>query len=291
MGDVSLNTGTNASQSIYEPRAVVDIDFTSPYLSLPNEICRTLEKALSLNWDNTSRLYLLNDTVHRDMMVNKANLTFQMYGDSSSQQFTIPYASLVLTATFPLVNQTVQYFALQRARTGAFVLGRAFLQHTYLTAVFDRPGGGYFNLSQSKWSKSTNPRIVEIKPGGMVREPSSSNLSTGAIVGIVLGGVVAIAVVLYLFWSHRTHHFPFAGTRYTQADRAELDGEEKDDAHAMKELESYHEVEGDHVAEFPGSPPPPVELPGDEGHHTTATVSSNEESTIGDKTIAKKDLS
>ena len=177
LGDIAINDAGKDPQASYQPKLIVDLDFTTPYLSLPNEVCRNMEKSLGLTWDNESRLYFVNDTIHNGLVSRNANISFWIYGDIGKHQFVLSYKSLVLTAKPPLVNQTRKYFAVQRSR-GSYFLGRAFLQETYMTAVFDHPGGGYFNLSQANLSDRIRPKIVAIKAADKSNGTADTSAST-----------------------------------------------------------------------------------------------------------------
>jgi len=124
---------------------------------------------------------------------------------------------LVLTATFPKVTQNVRYFALQRAHAGFFSLGRAFLQETHLTAVFDDPYGAYFNLSQAQYSPNTSAQIVEI----VSRKRIEKRLTAGEIVLIVLG-LAALCVIVFLAWAKAAKRAPFAKKKNRSNDDIEF---------------------------------------------------------------------
>lgn len=108
------------------------VDTTLPIMYLPPDACQLFEQAFNLQWDEKFRLYSIHSEAHAINAATNANLTFTL-GDTttggSTVEIVLPYASFELTATFPLVPQTTQYFPLRRAQNASQVtLGRAFFQ-------------------------------------------------------------------------------------------------------------------------------------------------------------------
>jgi len=117
------------------------VDSTIPYIYLPAEACSVFEKQFGLSWDLTSELYLVNDSLRRNLLARKPSFTFQL-GDLATGgptvNITLPYDSFDLTASQPLVANTSRYFPLKRAANDTqYALGRAFLQEAW---VLHRPG-------------------------------------------------------------------------------------------------------------------------------------------------------
>lgn len=279
LGDMSVNDPAKPPQRMYQPKLIVDLDFTSPYLSLPYEACRGFEKSLGLTWDNDKALYLVNDTTHQDLLSRDVQISFMLYGDGDNHEFTVPYKALVLTAEPPLVNVTTKYFAVQRSRTDNFYLGRAFLQSVYMTAVFDHPSGGYFNLSQAQYSDQDHPRIRAINAADLANRTSAatetgdSNKKKIIYIPYIVSGLVAFAAFsAYLGWAWYTRHFPFAFRRRktNKLEPSELDPEtpvsaisEMEGRNRAREKPTIHEVEGGPVpSEMLADPRPLAELPG-----------------------------
>jgi hypothetical protein len=276
LGDMSVNDPAKSPQPMYQPKLIVDLDFTSPYISLPNEACRGFEKALGLNWDSETRLYLVNDTTHQDLLSRDVEISFMLYGYGGNHQFMVPYKALVLTAKPPLVAVTTKYFAVQRSMTGNYFLGRAFLQSVYMTAVFDHPSGGYFNLSQARYSDQGRQKIVAINAADIANGTTSvavagTDDSKPKIIPYIVSGLIAFAAFsAYLGWAWYTRHFPFAFRRQKINKLEPSDPEtpvsakpEMEGHSTVREKPKIYEVEGDSVLrEMQGDAPPAAELPG-----------------------------
>jgi hypothetical protein len=217
LGDITVNDPAQAPQRFNQPRLIVDLDFSNPFLFMPMEVCEHFENSFGIKWNDDQRLYLIDEVKHDELVARNVSVTFTIHGDSGKQDFVIPYKSLVLNAAFPKVTQSVRYFALQRARAGFFSLGRAFLQETYITAVFDDAYGGYFNLSQAQYSPNASPQIVEIVP----RTRDRSRIGAGAIVGLVFAFAI-LGTIAFLVWAKATKHVPFAKPKNRRSDNIEL---------------------------------------------------------------------
>jgi hypothetical protein len=108
------------------------IDSTVPSIWLPIAACQQFEKVFGLTWDETTELYLVNDTLHTILMNNNASFTFSL-GNSNKGgpvlNITLPYASFDLSVSYPIVANTTRYFPIMRAANDTqYTLGRAFLQ-------------------------------------------------------------------------------------------------------------------------------------------------------------------
>ncbi|KAK3068043.1 hypothetical protein LTR53_014689 [Teratosphaeriaceae sp. CCFEE 6253] len=182
------------------------VDSTVPQIWLPLESCRVFEYEFGLVYDNTSELYLVNDTLHETLLSNNASITFSLAQSTtggSTVQITLLYAAFDLTASPPyqgLTNQT-RYFPLRRAANDTqYTLGRTFLQEAYLTVDWEAQR---FNVSQVNWNQDLQTNLVAIPPftGASTSMSqgtgvSKKGLSGGAIGGIVAGAVALIAILL-----------------------------------------------------------------------------------------------
>lgn len=126
------------------------IDSTVPQIWLPLDACEAFEKAFGLRWDSNTELYLVNDTLHKTLLAQNANITFQIRTvrtNSKSDQtvnITLPYASFDLEVSYPIVESSSSYFPIRRAANQSqYTLGRTFLQEAF---VFPR----------SDWCRSTH---------------------------------------------------------------------------------------------------------------------------------------
>ena len=112
------------------------IDSTIPYIFLPSEACQAFEKAFGLTYNDTERLYLVNDTLHQSLTARNPNFTFQI-GNSQTGGPTVdivlPYLSFDLLVSYPRVPDATRYFPLKRAANDTqYTLGRTFLQEAYV---------------------------------------------------------------------------------------------------------------------------------------------------------------
>ena len=232
------------------------IDSTVPQIWLPLEACQAFESEFGLVYDNTTELYLVNDTLHQNLVARNPNVTFtlgQSLSGGSTVQITLPYAAFDLTAQAPyqgLSNQTY-YFPLRRAANDTqYTLGRTFLQEAYFTVDWER---SQFNVSQCSWDQNAQSHIVAIPPytegestypgsgtASTSTNKSSGGISGGAIAGIVTGIVAVIALLAcLLFWILRKRRraakaaegeklveddSPAPGTEPTVFPKAELEG-------------------------------------------------------------------
>ena len=108
------------------------IDSTVPNMYLPSTVCEHFEQALGLQWNETWNTYLLSDSTHSNLTKKNPSITLQIGNNETSTStvnITLPYASLDLKATPPLVTDPTNYFPLKRAMNESqYTLGRVFLQ-------------------------------------------------------------------------------------------------------------------------------------------------------------------
>jgi hypothetical protein len=211
------------------------IDSSVAEIYLPATACQAFESAFNLTYNNTAGLYLVNDTLHENLLASNPSVTFTIeaaVSGGSSFNVTLPYAAFDLTAEYPLVSNSSSYFPLKRAANDTqYTLGRTFLQEAYIVVDYERSS---FSVHPRVWNASAVSNIVTIEPDNSGNstvsigpKPSSNNsaLSGGAIAGIVIGAlVVVIAVVVALWW------FCIVVPRRKQAQMEQVD--------RMNELES-----------------------------------------------------
>lgn len=125
------NSATLLSNSIN-----IFIDSTDPNLWLPDDVVDAFESAFGLTLDNTTGLYLINETYHNTLLNENAQVTFRISDVQSGGDavpITLPYAAFDLQAQYPLVANTSYYFPLKRANSSTqYTLGRTFLQEAYV---------------------------------------------------------------------------------------------------------------------------------------------------------------
>ncbi|KAK3054668.1 hypothetical protein LTR09_004397 [Extremus antarcticus] len=210
----SVHTPSNVESSPVATELLPDpinvyLDATVPQIWLPIESCFVFEYEFGLVYDNTTELYLVNNTLHQTLLSRNASITFQLAvsGEGGNvASIELPYAAFDLTAKAPYqgVQNDTLYFPLRRASNESqYTLGRAFFQEAYIAVDYESQ---QFNVSQRNWDSSSDQRLVTIPaysarssyPGVASMEMSSSGgLTGGAIAGIVVG-VIALLVLLGL---------------------------------------------------------------------------------------------
>jgi hypothetical protein len=187
------------------------VDSTVPHIWLPDDAIDEFVSAFGLEYDNTTELYLVNDTIHEELLQRKPTVTFVL-GNSSTegigltQNIELPYAAFDLQAGYPFYeNKTVNYFPIRRATNDTqYTIGRVFLQEACVivdweTQNFTVAQARFDNLAEeslvpilSKASdESSNRTTTDEKDGD---SQNSSALGAGAIAGIVVGVVLLLAL-------------------------------------------------------------------------------------------------
>lgn len=127
---------SNITRSLLTNSIPAFIDSTVPYIYLPLSVCQEFESAFGIVWNNDMQAYLVNETLHSQLQVQDATVTFSLSNSSSQQSVNIsfPYAAFDLTASYPLLTNSSRYFPLMRATNESqYTLGRAFLQEAYIS--------------------------------------------------------------------------------------------------------------------------------------------------------------
>ena len=180
----------------------VAIDSAQPYLYLPKASCSVFERAFGLTLNSSLNLYQPNTTAHGALRKSNPSLSFQ-FGASASDMLniTLPYQAFDLQTTAPITQNGTNYFPIRcTSDSSQFVLGRAFLQETYLLADYVT---GNFSISQVDFSgKQAN--IVTINHADKPTTPTdnsapgsaSSGLGKGTIAGIAVGASIAVILLL-----------------------------------------------------------------------------------------------
>jgi hypothetical protein len=244
------------------------IDSLVPDIWLPIKTCQLFERAFGLIWNDTTELYLMNDTLHESLLEKNPIVSFKVGPQVSGASIIIdmPYWNFYQTATSAYVgNSSGLYFPLKRAANDSqYVLGRTFLQSAHISADYER---SIFNLSQALYpSSSTEEKIVAVLPpleenspgeGANSNLSDSSGIGTGAIAGITVGAFVLLVIIATgIFIMYR---------RKKKAKSEEA--HELDDTDVQKT--QPHEVPGDDLKyevgeglrhEVPGDMNPTVEL-------------------------------
>ena len=103
-----------------------------PHIWLPVESCKRFESLYGLSLDNSTDLYLVNDTLHEALLSKNASITFTLgkTGDGGETiDIVLPYASFDLTVNLESTNTTSRYFPIRQAQNDSqYTIGRTFLQ-------------------------------------------------------------------------------------------------------------------------------------------------------------------
>ena len=176
------------------------VDTTLPFTWLPLSICQVFEKAFGLVWNDTNQYYLVNDTIHQQLLSQKPNVTFELGNRTLGQNtvnITLPYAAFDLQASSPIFQNGTNYFPLRRASNPSqYTLGRAFFQEAYLLIDYEQ---SKFSISQGLFPAETTAKIITI-------DHSTQNEATNTTSGsqpshhisrpIVIGTAVALSVAI-----------------------------------------------------------------------------------------------
>lgn len=192
------------------------IDSMVSSLWLPLEVCHNFEKAFNLTWNTNSSLYTVDEDVHAALLAQNPTFTFTLGNETGGETVDVvfPYAAFDLNVTLPITNRPSRYFPLQRAENSTqYTLGRVFLQEAYVIADYDRQT---FSISQALFPATSVPQqlvaICAPDNDAACRRPGSGRLSTGAIVGIIVGVILLICLVatavIWLRRSRRRQHYP-----------------------------------------------------------------------------------
>ncbi|KAF1815902.1 acid protease, partial [Eremomyces bilateralis CBS 781.70] len=181
------------------------IDSTVPDIWLPRDACDLMAEAFGLTYDELTELYVINDTMRSKMQQLKPSITFKLgntaYDNGNSTNIVLPYAAFDLQARWPYYKNPTNYFPIRRAANDSqYTLGRTFLQEAYLIVDHERTN---FTVNQATFLDPTSAaQIVTINPINS-KSPSSTNLSGGAIGGIVAGAVVLLLAGAIAIWFFR----------------------------------------------------------------------------------------
>jgi hypothetical protein len=213
VGLQSITTNISHSDTSLLPSGVIStfIDSSVAEIYLPLDACQAFEKAFNLTYNSTAGLYLVNDTLHQQLLAANPSVTFTIataITGGPGFNITYPYASFDLQAQPPLLSSSSRYFPLQRATNNTqYTLGRTFLQEAYLVVDYERNN---FSVHPCVWNASATPNVVTIPDlssttptASIVARPGTSNhqLSGGAIAGIVIGAIAGVAAIVgLLLW-------------------------------------------------------------------------------------------
>lgn len=167
-----------------------------PDLWLPVEVCRAFEHAFGLTYNQTAEMYFVNDTLHKNLLSRDPNITFTFGLEATGGEtidIVMQYRSFDLLFEDPKTGHQTRYFPLKRAQTAfTYTLGRTFFQDAYIVADYNHFN---FSISQTIFPNSTHAQnIVPISPRNNATPSLHRSLNASAIIGIVLGIVMAIGI-------------------------------------------------------------------------------------------------
>ena len=188
------------------------IDTTTPHTWLPPKACQAFESAFGLAWDNSTKLYLLNDTTHQRLINQNPTVTFSLGSGPPSDllNITLPYEAFDLQASAPIYFNGTNYFPIRCASNSSqYTLGRAFFQEAYLTVDYETAN---FSISQTPASPSpSNIVTINHHPSSPSTQdylpPNPAKVSREGVIGISVGcgGAFLIILAVLLFFIRRHH--------------------------------------------------------------------------------------
>jgi hypothetical protein len=191
------------------PLANAVIDSTLPFFYFPNELAQWLADTLNLTYDGDpaegySGLYVL-DKEQQDRNNNLIRqIIFNLEDDTTlvNTSITIPYEALIMNASWAWRFPEIQpIFPMRNVTNKTIVLGRAFLQTSYLSVLYDDDGTTKMNLSRAAWPEDMTPQLMPIYNSTTLSNSGlNSGLSKGEEAGIAVGSIFVAGVLGFLLW-------------------------------------------------------------------------------------------
>jgi LPXTG-motif cell wall-anchored protein len=191
LGTFSLTSGAHFSV----------IDSTVSHLWLPTAVCTQFEQAFGLTYDPRTDLYLVNDTIHQQLLSNNPTLTIKLVDSlqNTATKYTniqLPYAAFDLQASYPYYPNATNYFPIRRAANNTqYVLGRTLLQEAYLIVDYERAN---FTIAQAVFPDPLPAAKVVTITSKAETDSSSKTASTGLGTGVIVGIAIGAAILLFL---------------------------------------------------------------------------------------------
>ena len=103
--DAIMFSGDSGNKTLSPEPFSTCVDSTVPFLYLPTSVCQRFEEAFGLTYDNISELYLVNDTLHSQLLAESANVTFSLTNTTGETgiDIVLPYQAFDLMAEWLLV--------------------------------------------------------------------------------------------------------------------------------------------------------------------------------------------
>lgn len=182
------------------------IDTATAQIWLPKKICDAFEDAFGLTFESEKNYYFINDTTHQILMNKQPQLTFFIGSETrggDSMGITFSYSAFDMAVGLPYYSQKQRYFPIRRAANESqYVLGRAFLQETYLAVDWENNN---FTIGKGIPRPESDPGLIPTSPAPEAVPSSDSGTNTGLIAGIAIGivAVLAMLAVGYWYWRRR----------------------------------------------------------------------------------------
>ncbi|KAF2829868.1 acid protease [Ophiobolus disseminans] len=229
------------------------VDSSVPHLWLPIAVCSQFERAFGLTYDPKTELYLVNDTIHQQLLSRNPTLTIKLVNSlqDTATNYTniqLPYAAFDLQASYPYYPNATNYFPIRRAQNDTqYVLGRTLLQEAYLIVDYERAN---FTLAQAVFPDplpAANVVTITSKlQANTAPNMESSGLGTGAIVGIAVGAAVLSFLAIFAFFLFRR--------RRTKKQSYELATNQASDAGSANFLTNTTPMKSQGPSELSGTP-------------------------------------
>ena len=265
----SITGKSNSSPQInlLSKEIVAMVDGGTPHIWLPMDACKSFEENFGLIYDETSNLYLVNDTLHEELSSQNISLSFELRSSTEEKVvISLPYEAfdLEVDSTYPNITNSSRYFPLRRAANDTqYTLGRTFLQEAYMIVDYER---GNFSIHQARWdlvNRQAQANIIAIDPPVNITQQDSGakKTPTTTIIGAAVGGGVGLLLIcaLIAFWFIRKRRRARNGSVATdETPNAELQNDAKHELETgIDRAEMYAgmraEFEGDHFqAELSG---------------------------------------
>lgn len=246
---VSVLTIQTGQTSLLGSSIFAYLDSGVSHVWLPEESCQRFQNAFNLTYDETLDLYLVNDSTHDTLTAQNASIIFTLDNHSTASSsltpITIspPYSAfdLELTPNYPNnIHNATCYFPIRRAANDTqYTLGRAFFQHAYVIADYERhefsvhqalfPDNGAQQDLQLILSiqNTSNTTAAPSPPGNGA--PNSNSLSVGSRAGIIIAAIVVCLIMIICGYCYHLKRKRAASRAlvppYAQETKIELDGE------------------------------------------------------------------
>jgi hypothetical protein len=251
------------------------IDSTRPFIYLPTDIVHTIETKWGLQWVSGPHdgYYIVNDTQRIILDQRKPLLRFTLGQDSATTtqsgngktktvSITLPYAALLQELNYPYVLNPTKFIPIRAtSNTGAYVLGRTFLQEAYLTVDYER---SKFSVAQALFPTETHVvSICALNDTTCITPSTKPGPPIATIAGVAAGaGAFLIILMLALFFLFRRSKL----RKHREAEEAAMLAQKEKDLqssfypniHSEKEFETV-ELDSGVVHESGGTPTYPMQ--------------------------------